>query len=494
MKPNKARLIRDPVWGDIDVSNPVIKALLDDPLLQRLRRIEMSDFAYLAFPGLSSTRYEHSLGTYHLINMLHYKEKKRNGRAGTEKDYQLERMLAFIGALYHHCTFPPFSYATRPVFEQIFEQEFGDKWIGSLKSLIAEYLYYRYKGKLSKYFSGYNKGQQIKMISYAISRKKQFIMGNPLCLSVFNSLYGVPHGANFLEAVYRPTHMLGHGRGFDYRVVFSSKSSPEGEIPPYVVENIKSAVRSIETLINMVYEDKVNAYASIFVQRLLYGVMKNLPIAHNEKLKPVRDFCANVRKLQDAFGVLKNGNESMDEENRKKLIDALISTLLEIDDFSLYTSLKKTYKDLHDDDADQNLKSLKKVLGVILYGKGVDLFEEKTLDIKKVRGYNEDRHLDNPVALYEFGTNTGRKEILEGVNEELGITPKDKIHPFFSVHLRMPRHRLERYFQNLVEGFDTPSLKNNDEIIRVRREVLGGLERRFYSKALIIRDREYNPS
>lgn len=61
--------IRDPVHGYIKL-DPLACALVETPQLQRLRWIRQLGLASLVYPGASHTRFEHSLGTYHLARIL----------------------------------------------------------------------------------------------------------------------------------------------------------------------------------------------------------------------------------------------------------------------------------------------------------------------------------------------------------------------------------------------------------------------------------------
>ncbi|MFV9677664.1 MAG: HD domain-containing protein [Methanosarcinales archaeon] len=63
------KVIRDPIHGYIEIDDLAI-AILETVELQRLRRIRQLGFSYLVYPGANHTRFEHSLGTYHLMNVL----------------------------------------------------------------------------------------------------------------------------------------------------------------------------------------------------------------------------------------------------------------------------------------------------------------------------------------------------------------------------------------------------------------------------------------
>jgi len=63
------KIIKDPVHGYIEVA-PYALDLLDSAVLQRLRYIRQLGFSYLVYPGANHTRFEHSLGTLYLANVM----------------------------------------------------------------------------------------------------------------------------------------------------------------------------------------------------------------------------------------------------------------------------------------------------------------------------------------------------------------------------------------------------------------------------------------
>lgn len=66
---SRALVVRDPVWGDIDLEPPLVAAL-DTPELQRLRGVRQLGTAYLVYPGANHTRFEHVLGTCHVAGRI----------------------------------------------------------------------------------------------------------------------------------------------------------------------------------------------------------------------------------------------------------------------------------------------------------------------------------------------------------------------------------------------------------------------------------------
>ncbi|MDD1758650.1 MAG: HD domain-containing protein, partial [Methanotrichaceae archaeon] len=61
--------IRDPVHGYIKLDDLAFD-LINTPQMQRLRWIKQLGLANLVYPGANHTRFEHSLGVFHLANTL----------------------------------------------------------------------------------------------------------------------------------------------------------------------------------------------------------------------------------------------------------------------------------------------------------------------------------------------------------------------------------------------------------------------------------------
>uniref|UniRef100_Q3AT91 Metal dependent phosphohydrolase n=1 Tax=Chlorobium chlorochromatii (strain CaD3) TaxID=340177 RepID=Q3AT91_CHLCH len=61
--------IRIPVWGHIPLSKP-LKSILSHPLFLRLKGIRQLSFSQQVYPGATHTRFEHSVGVYHLMKLI----------------------------------------------------------------------------------------------------------------------------------------------------------------------------------------------------------------------------------------------------------------------------------------------------------------------------------------------------------------------------------------------------------------------------------------
>jgi len=69
-------IISDSVYGKIEFSEAIEKIILTKPL-QRLKQIRQNGAVFLAYPNISTSRFEHSLGVCHLIGILGGSQKEQ---------------------------------------------------------------------------------------------------------------------------------------------------------------------------------------------------------------------------------------------------------------------------------------------------------------------------------------------------------------------------------------------------------------------------------
>ena len=62
------KIINDPVFGFIKVPGGPLMEIVDHPLMQRLRNIKQLGLASVVYPGAQHTRFQHSLGAFHLMS------------------------------------------------------------------------------------------------------------------------------------------------------------------------------------------------------------------------------------------------------------------------------------------------------------------------------------------------------------------------------------------------------------------------------------------
>jgi HD superfamily phosphohydrolase len=102
-----AKRIKDPVHDFIVVQSHA-RALLDEPLVQRLRFVRQTGTAHLVYPGANHTRFEHSLGCHHLAT---------TAASALDLDEATARDLG-AAALLHDVGHSPFSHTSEAVVER----------------------------------------------------------------------------------------------------------------------------------------------------------------------------------------------------------------------------------------------------------------------------------------------------------------------------------------------------------------------------------------
>ncbi len=65
---NDTKIINDPVFGFIKIPRGLLLDIVDHPLMQRLTRINQLGLASVVYPGARHTRFQHSVGAFHLMS------------------------------------------------------------------------------------------------------------------------------------------------------------------------------------------------------------------------------------------------------------------------------------------------------------------------------------------------------------------------------------------------------------------------------------------
>ena len=103
---NKKKIVNDPVYGFITISQEIIFDVIEHPYFQRLRRIKQLGLTHLVYPGAIHTRFHHVIGAMHLMQKAIAIIRKK-GHDVTESE---ERAVLFA-ILLHDIGHGPFSHA-----------------------------------------------------------------------------------------------------------------------------------------------------------------------------------------------------------------------------------------------------------------------------------------------------------------------------------------------------------------------------------------------
>lgn len=140
---NKKKIINDPVYGFINLYDDIIYELIEHPLFQRLRRIKQLGLTHLVYPGATHTRFQHSLGSLHLMQSA-ISTIRSKGHEITDEEAQ----AAKIAILLHDLGHGPFSHSlesnwvkdyTHEDFSLMMMNMLNDQWNGRLELAMKIY-------------------------------------------------------------------------------------------------------------------------------------------------------------------------------------------------------------------------------------------------------------------------------------------------------------------------------------------------------------------
>ena len=102
---NKKKIINDPIYGFINISNELHFDIIEHPYFQRLRRIKQLGLTHFVYPGALHTRFHHSLGAMHLMQEAITVLQSKGHIINKE-----EEVAAMIAILLHDVGHGPFSH------------------------------------------------------------------------------------------------------------------------------------------------------------------------------------------------------------------------------------------------------------------------------------------------------------------------------------------------------------------------------------------------
>lgn len=116
------KIIQDSLNGPIKISSE-FQNLINTKEFQRLRYIKQLGMCYFVFPGANHTRFEHSIGTMFLAEMLSDTLKIE------------DRSLLMASALLHDVGHPPLSHGLEDVFQTITGMDHVDAGVSLIKGI-----------------------------------------------------------------------------------------------------------------------------------------------------------------------------------------------------------------------------------------------------------------------------------------------------------------------------------------------------------------------
>lgn len=137
LKYNKRKILNDPVYGFITLPYPIVFDIIEHPFFQRLRRIKQLGLTHLVYPGALHTRFHHTIGAVHLMQLA-IEELRAKGYEITEEEAE----GVTLAILMHDIGHGPFSHALEHSIVSGVTHE-------DLSALFMERLNEEFDGKLS---------------------------------------------------------------------------------------------------------------------------------------------------------------------------------------------------------------------------------------------------------------------------------------------------------------------------------------------------------
>ncbi len=132
----KNKILNDPIYGFVHLSNAIDFEIIEHPYFQRLRRISQLGLTYLVYPGAYHTRFHHAIGAYHLMQQAIKTLREKGVYISRDEGIAVCRAI-----LLHDIGHGPFSHALEhSIVHQISHE--------SISKLLMDYFNRKFEGEL----------------------------------------------------------------------------------------------------------------------------------------------------------------------------------------------------------------------------------------------------------------------------------------------------------------------------------------------------------
>ncbi|MEW6203542.1 MAG: HD domain-containing protein [bacterium] len=288
--------IRDPIYGFITPSEFEFK-IINTSIFQRLRKIKQLAMAHLVYPGANHTRFDHSLGVYHIASLM--AEKILPG-----KDYEEKRRIVRLSALLHDIGHGPFSHISEDILEKYSKHD-CDTDKEKIHEKITIKLIENNK-ELGELLSSHEKDKIIGLLS-----------GKMVDFTLMKEIISGPIDADKMDYLLRDSYFCGVKYGiFDHhRMLNTLTSYAEGQDKHLAVDH--DGINSLEQFVLAKY------YMTIQVYRHKIRSVSDAMIIRGLELgieKDGIDFLKRLYCFEDTTGYIDNYINYHDERIVDKLI------------------------------------------------------------------------------------------------------------------------------------------------------------------------------
>jgi len=294
MKPNKRKILNDPVYGFISIPDEILFDIIEHPYFQRLRRIKQLGLTHLVYPGALHTRFHHAIGAMYLMG-----EAIETLRSKGLDISDIEAQAVTIAILLHDIGHGPFSHALENNIVYGCTHE-------DLSDLFMKRLNTHFEGKLDLAIEIFQNKYHKKFLHQLVSSQLDVDRLDYLKRDSFFT--GVSEGVIGTERIIKMLNVV------DDNLVIEAKGI-------YSIEKFLIARRLM--------------YWQVYLHKTVLSA-ENLLI---RILKRAKYLCENGHDLfaTPAFKEFLYHRHSVDSfEERPELLD----TFAHLDDFDIYTSIK----------------------------------------------------------------------------------------------------------------------------------------------------------
>ncbi len=274
-------IIYDNIHGYINL-DPITSVIVDTPVFQRLRNIHQTGVLYLVFPTANHSRFEHSIGTYHLATQMIEKiSKKQPELKITSEIIQLVGIAGLCHDLGH----------------LLFSHLFDDYFLESLPNhnelkILTKDIYHENRSitllnhMVDKYNVPLNK-DQIKVIGDLINPKEseygkwktKYQIGRWIFQIISNPLNSID--VDKFDYLVRDTQAVGLKFGFNYSRIIEDAKVIENKIcySLQCSEDIYQMFFIRYRLHRQIYNHKAVKAIEILIIKLLIEIEKELNIS-----------------------------------------------------------------------------------------------------------------------------------------------------------------------------------------------------------------------
>ncbi|MHB8110275.1 MAG: HD domain-containing protein [Syntrophorhabdaceae bacterium] len=306
------KVIHDTLWGTQLLKKHEI-AMLDSPLIQRLRQIRQAGFVYLTYPTTTHSRFEHTLGVIcqgsRLAQALHTKYPE------IINDETITNIR--VAALLHDCGHGPFSHTSEEIYGYSPEMERLTKVGGTFEAHnpheVLAYLILQsdpFREYLKNIQREYDVGIDLDFVSNAIIKKTT---GGEKCkVEILNG----PFDADKLDYIYRDSHFSGIKLTVDLdRLWYTAEIDVVPELDARCLTIRHNGALTLEQILfckmslfaTIYHHPKVRACDCMFKGIIEYCINRDIKLAGRDLSKLITYLYLTDEKLSQEANSTKNG-------------------------------------------------------------------------------------------------------------------------------------------------------------------------------------------